>query len=165
MLKHRFEKLGRVIEVFIPAIKDKLGNNFGFVRFSGKGMEMELFHRLNNVWIGTYIIRAFLLRYSRDVKVTEDSRHRVRGPWPQLARPLLIKDPSATEKNVSYADILEGRKHKGDKGGKENGAGTSEEEVLVFASEDNENSWLRGAFTGVLKDEFSWREHGKELVR
>lgn len=44
-----FQRYGKVIEVFIPARKDKLGNRFGFVRFLEVSNVKDLEARLN--WI------------------------------------------------------------------------------------------------------------------
>lgn len=64
-LRRKFEVVGKVKEVFIPAKRDKAGNRFGFVRFCREGKEGEILVKLNKVWIDSYIIRAFLPRYER----------------------------------------------------------------------------------------------------
>lgn len=58
-LRRKFEKVGRVEDIFIPGKRDKAGKRFGFVRFrKGEGAD-RILEQLNNVWIGSYIIRAF----------------------------------------------------------------------------------------------------------
>lgn len=64
-LRRRFEAIGKLHEVVIPAKKDKNGRKFGFVRFYGVGKEGEILDKLNKMWIGSHIIRANLPRFER----------------------------------------------------------------------------------------------------
>ncbi|KAL8508279.1 hypothetical protein ACS0TY_018752 [Phlomoides rotata] len=61
-LRFYFNKVGMVVDLFIP---QKRGKPFGFVRFENDGDEEKLLEDLNNVWIGSYKIRAFFPRYGR----------------------------------------------------------------------------------------------------
>lgn len=63
-LRRRFEEVGRVVDLFIPAKRDKVGKRFGFVFWKG-GEEERLLEKLNKVWIGSFVIRAFRPRFER----------------------------------------------------------------------------------------------------
>lgn len=54
-----FMKWGRVVEVFVRGKKNKEGRAFGFVRFKEVPYPQELERRLDQIWIGTYKLRAF----------------------------------------------------------------------------------------------------------
>lgn len=60
-------ELGKVIDVFCPRKWDKEGNRFDFVRYpGGQGFDTEgILSKLNNIWIGSYKIRAYLLIFER----------------------------------------------------------------------------------------------------
>lgn len=57
-----------MVDVFIPTKRDKLGNRFGFTRFSCCIDEDNLLERVNKVWISSYAIRAFRLRFERKME-------------------------------------------------------------------------------------------------
>lgn len=68
-LWHRFEKVGRVVDLFIPSKKDKWGSRFGFVRFQRTAGDDILLDRLNRIWIGSFIIRASKPRFERSLEL------------------------------------------------------------------------------------------------
>lgn len=63
----------------------------------------------------------------------------------------------------SFVEVLRGANHvaKGDKGVR----GETEVGIItrVFTTQEPERAWLEGAFTGCLKDRFSWEEYGEEI--
>lgn len=67
-LRQNFEKIGKVEDIFIPGKRDKLGNRFGFVRFQRADGEDRILESLNQVWIGSYIIRAYIPKFERNVE-------------------------------------------------------------------------------------------------
>lgn len=102
-----FMKWGRVVDVFIPNKKNKEGKSFGFVRFTEVAYPMELEKRLDQLWIGSYKIRANCTRYhrleeGRTVK-SEPSKGdvvRTNQVW------------NLTRRSVSFADVVRGGKVK-----------------------------------------------------
>lgn len=40
-----------------------------------------------------------------------------------------------------------------------------EDDILKFQTKEKEEEWLRNAFTGRLKEDFSWKDHGEELQK
>ncbi|KAL8502256.1 hypothetical protein ACS0TY_021396 [Phlomoides rotata] len=61
-LRSKFTAVGVVLDIFCPKKKDKKGKPFGFVRFSARMDSNVVLEKLNNMWIGTYKIRAYLPR-------------------------------------------------------------------------------------------------------
>lgn len=61
-----FMKWGRVVEVFVRGKKNKEGRAFGFVRFKEVPYPQELERRLDQIWIGTYKLRANCTRFLRN---------------------------------------------------------------------------------------------------
>lgn len=64
-LEKRFSKAGNVEDIYIPTKRDKIGNNFGFVRFLTGGGGEELLRRLNQIWLGSYKLRVYYPRFDR----------------------------------------------------------------------------------------------------
>lgn len=69
--------VGQVEDVFIPEKRDKQGKKFGFVRFKGRVDKEEVLQKLNKVWVGTYIIKAFLPRFSRLLLRKKEPQQRI----------------------------------------------------------------------------------------
>lgn len=78
-LRRRIEVVGRVVDLYIPAKRDKFGNKFGFVRFDSRvGLDRKL-EGLNNIWIGLHKIRAFILRFERPLETKDGMRGKGSG--------------------------------------------------------------------------------------
>lgn len=60
-----FNKWGTVVDIFVPKKKNKEGKAFGFVRFRDVQYPQELERRLDQIWIGSFKLRANYVRYSR----------------------------------------------------------------------------------------------------
>lgn len=74
-LRQKFEEAGKVVDIFIPAKRDRSGKRFGFVRFEGAEACNERLEKLNNTWIDSFVIRAFIPRFPRP---TEDQGEGIR---------------------------------------------------------------------------------------
>lgn len=64
-LVNKFSRIGDVCDIFCPRKRDNEGKLFGFVRFEGKIDEECVLRDLNNIWIGSYKMRAFCPRFGR----------------------------------------------------------------------------------------------------
>ncbi|KAL8475214.1 hypothetical protein ACS0TY_031578 [Phlomoides rotata] len=98
--------------------------------------EVKLLEDLNNMWIGSYKIRAFLPRYGRkspEIKSFEAHRN-VRVP------------------TISYAEVTAVTL-------KTNGETT----VSIPRAETEDKAWLKECITGTLKKNFSWEEYQDEI--
>lgn len=146
-LRLKLEEAGNVVDFFQPTKLDRMGKPFGFVRFEAKYDENKLLRRLNDIWIGTYKIRALLLRYER-------RRHEAKEPGPSIP----IPKESLRNPNRSFAEIMT-TKDTSDSG--QNIANL--DKPLHFKTREEETRWLNDCLTGVLKQRFSWEEYGEEL--
>lgn len=69
-----------------------------------------------------------------------------------------IKNPGNRVEGFTYAEMLSGQ------GEHKRGEGRLER-VLNFRSEEEDKAWLQRAFTGRLKEKFSWEGHREELLK
>lgn len=155
--------MGRVQDVFIPSKRDLTGRRFGFVRFSSKLDQRTLLEEIfNKVWIGTYKIRAYYPRFDRgDIIVREAEKTREKD---QAANANLIRIDKSSRRNdgTLYSEAVTGIK----KGGEENdrvGRAIAEKNDMEYQSSPAERTWLEKCYTGHLKSDFSWSEHGEEI--
>ncbi|KAL8549596.1 hypothetical protein ACS0TY_008441 [Phlomoides rotata] len=65
-LRDKFCEFGSVVDIFIPAKLDKTGKPFGFVRFDIHHDEEYLLDSLNNTWIGSYKLLAYIPKYEHN---------------------------------------------------------------------------------------------------
>lgn len=124
--------------------------------------------KLNKVWIGVYIIRAYLPRFQR-------VEARKRGVWSRLGEQARTRDghhvlPSNGRRTGDnfYLSMLTGKNAPTPKEakvtkGSDNGNGM--DHILSFQSSEEGIGWIRGAFIGELKKEFPWREYGEEIQK
>lgn len=148
-LRSKFEKIGKVVDLFIPKKLDKVGKPFGFVRFADYLDEDELLKALNNVWIESYKIRAFYPKYDRENPAI-DKKEKV---------PVIRKDNLRVDEK-SYACIVE---EKENDNGKHITAPEKSQSILTFKTTREETKWLDECITGMLRSKFSWEEYGEEL--
>lgn len=161
-LREKFEKIGRVEDIFIPKKRDKKGNRFGFVRFTNQIDRGRALDQLNNTWIGSFIIRAFVPKFERDNDGWGDWRRR-NADEKEKKSAKIVQGASKRVVGISYSEMVKGRSKK-EYYSRENGEGGEDEvNILQFQSSEEEGRWLTGAFTGHLKGEFCWKEHGEEL--
>lgn len=163
-LRGKFEGIGRVEDIFIPTKRDKKGNRFGFVRFSDQIDRGRTLEKLNNTWVGSFIIRAFVPKYGRD-----------KGDWGERGRrrstvsqgKATISKIALGESNriagISYSEMVTGHAGRVTSRREAGEQVVGGENILQFQSSEEEGSWLSGSFTGHLKGEFGWKEHGEEL--
>lgn len=64
-LKQKFDGIGEVRDIFCPNKRDKNGHIFGFVRFPRNSDVEEMLLKLNNIWFGSYKLRAFVPKFNR----------------------------------------------------------------------------------------------------
>lgn len=157
-IRRSFKDVGRVLDIFIPKKRDKQGKRFGFVRFSTAVRREEILDRLNKVWIGSHIIRAFLPRYQRApenlvVRARNvDTKGKARTDFASHNVTLHSK----RFLGCSFSEVLAGN-------GRSSSKTDAAEDLFQFQSHEEDKAWLRDAFTGRLKTEFSWKDHGEEI--
>ncbi|KAL8526115.1 hypothetical protein ACS0TY_015369 [Phlomoides rotata] len=98
-LKSIFSAVGEVLDIFCPKKKDKRGKPFGFVRFSAKLEADKVLEKLNNIWIDSYKIRAYIPRFNRkETQVKKD-------PKQVVGRQSFLAQNSLRKPEKSYADM------------------------------------------------------------
>ncbi|GAB4850403.1 hypothetical protein Ancab_039901 [Ancistrocladus abbreviatus] len=125
----------------------RTGRRFGFLRFLDVTNVTQLEHRLNQVWIGSYKLRANIARYSRMFK--EDRKERQKTPEPSHVN----RGGPRSGPSRSYADVV--REHRGSA---EDGSrmmhqrvrntnvGECSKGVLELVSRKEDNAWLIGSY-------------------
>lgn len=118
---------------------------------------------LNRIWIGSYIIRAYEPKYERKpLKAEERSMEKepTSGFRPTTNRNKIWK---RRVKEVTYSEALKGKRNTA-KGEKQEEVGEFRADYDIhFQSTEVEGKWLKGAYSGYLKKEFTWCEHGEEI--
>ncbi|GKV27589.1 hypothetical protein SLEP1_g36748 [Rubroshorea leprosula] len=109
-LWNRFQKYGKVVDVYIPRKRDKRGKRYGFVRLTGVKNETQMERRLNEIWIGSYKMRVKLVN-DRHRKPSSDRKiqgaPKVRGSTSIMNR---LVQPGQT-----YAQAVKGQGKRVDK--------------------------------------------------
>lgn len=159
-LRREFEAVGRVEDLFIPAKRDRRGNRFGFVRFNlGGGVDSKL-ESLNRIWIGSYVLRAFIPRYERPKEMSGRRTSRADRVEKETG---VAKVPVRTEGGETYAEMTRGNVGLVWKRKEGEGKGERAVSTIRYSMGEGEGLWLQNSMTGCLKKEFSWVENGKEI--
>lgn len=141
-----FKRIGTVIDVFCPGKRDKAGKLFRFVRFSDIGKEMEVLEALNDIWIGSFKMRAFIPKFNRPPALEVENHKEVQE----------IRNMSIRKIRTTFAEAVSGPKNAGN-GGKQKGA------EILFQSLEEENGWLKNCYSGFMKRKFLWEDHAEEI--
>lgn len=108
-LRRMFAEWGKVVDVFIPTKKNKEGKAFGFVRFKEVQYPFELEKRLDQIWIGTYKIRANWTRFVWNSKgQNQDQVFQTRPKVKQVR----IQRRNEVVSGVLFSDVVRGNKGK-----------------------------------------------------
>lgn len=160
-LRKKFEEVGRVKDIFIPEKRDK---RFGFVRFKGLGDEGRILEEINNLWMGSFIIRASRPRFERPIlsRKVGGRENNIRQRAGET-----IRKPNQERENegISYSEVVRGSSGRvsSEAGrGVQVSMGGKDDEV-IFQSTIDEEGWLEGAVVACLKAQFTWEEHGEEI--
>lgn len=175
-IRKKFSEIGNVIDLFKPQKNDKSGKPFGFVRF-GTGIDKEIIlSGLNNTWIGSYKIRAYVPKYDGNLQEKKIVNPLIPKNRTQVTKRCFDAQCGRDIPNVSYADIAEGRKKKTDEihetheppgDSRDNDYHISSENknhtVLHFQSRNEEKQWLENCIIGVLKKGITWENYKEEM--
>lgn len=163
-LRRKFEEVGKVVEVFIPAKRDKQGHKFGFVRFAVRGGSRHLLDKLNKVWVDSFVIRAFVPRFAKPQGlVGKEEAREERWGREDMAVEAAAKASGSRGGGSSFANLLKGGKETETSDTRAQEHKREERKGGGFLSSEEEGRWLVGVFTGKLKDDFLWKFHGDEI--
>nr|KAJ0213700.1 hypothetical protein LSAT_V11C400222220 [Lactuca sativa] len=65
-LWHTFQQYGMIVDLYIAKKRSKSNNRFGFVRFIRIRDPSAFAQKLNEIWIGSFKIRANIARFQRN---------------------------------------------------------------------------------------------------
>lgn len=118
--------------------------------------------KLNNTWVSTYAIKAFIPRFSRPVDESRNGQERAEMGKDARKTGEPLGDAGLRAKGgVSYAVKL--ASSPGNRLKDKEELGRERGRLPDFLSTEDEGSWLHGALTARLKDDFLWKFHGEDL--
>ncbi|GLT25057.1 hypothetical protein SLA2020_002110 [Shorea laevis] len=180
-LWRRFKMHGRVVDVYVPAKRDKRGKRFGFVRILGVQNVYQMEKRLNGIWFGSYKLRVKVAEdrqqsFFANQRTTRVAVERRTEQWKDsLVRPQQSYAQAAEGKNQRFeGSSVGGRQDKALDGAvvivqpvqnpvleneeavsgvKKGGDKTdlSSEDFIEFSPEKEENKWLDGSMVAEVK--------------
>ncbi|XP_057787172.1 uncharacterized protein LOC131004499 [Salvia miltiorrhiza] len=165
-LERRFKAIGKVSDIFRPQKRDIKGKPFGFVRFEECSDREALLREMNNIWFGSFKLRAYFPRFERQQREDSNTGTRTdsgvrRGNSNLRAtvnggRRFTIQVPdNKREKGKTFVEALGGTTNKNDD--------LPADEMLGFQPNEEEMEWVRNSFTGYVKPEFEWDEFEDEI--
>nr|GEY15513.1 hypothetical protein [Tanacetum cinerariifolium] len=94
---------GKVVDVFIPFKRSKIGKKFAFVRFIRVDNMERLIENLSKIWIGKFRLHANVVRFHRDPKSTA-SQSKINDP--HLNKSFVAPVKNMGTENRSFASVL-----------------------------------------------------------
>ncbi|KAL8528688.1 hypothetical protein ACS0TY_006222 [Phlomoides rotata] len=151
ILNRRFNEIAVVTDLFIPSRMDKNGKTYGFVRFSGKINTPQVEGELNNIWFGSYKLRANLSKFARkEPKIgREVNGSHAKGPY-GIGNLGAARTESKSylqamcSKDVRITNKVFPKEQKG------------EFEGISYNSSEEDRELLSRCFSGQLKMDFNW---------
>ncbi|KAL6571982.1 hypothetical protein OROMI_012940 [Orobanche minor] len=145
-LRRELSGVGTVLDVFCPKKKDKRGKPFGFVRFPAQYDEREVLVRLNNIWIDSYKLRAYIPKFDRRVMV--------RPQEAVVKRHFVAPETRVLKVGKSFAEATSGT---------EEVLKPRVEGTIQYNSGAGEKEWARACYVGLLRRNVSWAVNGEEI--
>ncbi|GLU09811.1 hypothetical protein SLE2022_266510 [Rubroshorea leprosula] len=97
-LWYRFQRCGKVVDVFVPKKRDKWGKRFGFVRMVGVQNEYQMERKLNEIWFGRYKLR---------VNIANTPRKKISGLGKEIASGTVMRRMNImVQPGQSYAQAV-----------------------------------------------------------
>ncbi|KAL8536300.1 hypothetical protein ACS0TY_011790 [Phlomoides rotata] len=162
-LFEEFNKIDSVRDIFIPKRLDKKGKTFGFVRFGGNTPVARLERDLNNIWLGSYKLRANISKFARNGASTGKTGKKSRVK-PPAANEGVVPRWKVRSDNITYLQASQGNITVGSTPAS---VPAEKEKVnfvgLSYKSTEEDHHFLSRCFTGQLKGEFPWWETRKEI--
>ncbi|KAL8552147.1 hypothetical protein ACS0TY_001001 [Phlomoides rotata] len=145
-----FSTVGVVRDVFIPNKRNKKGQRYGFLRF-GSSINRDMVEKeLNNIWFGSFKLRANLSKFERrsENKLTVE-----------VAKSTISKQVSFRP-NFVVADksFVEALKEKDMKEGVNICRAKFDQKFagIQYTSDESDKEFLKGCYTGCLKESTFW---------
>ncbi|KAL8480706.1 hypothetical protein ACS0TY_027302 [Phlomoides rotata] len=101
----RLNEVERVRDVFIPKWVNREGKRFGFVRFRSNIDKNRVEQELNDIWFGSYKLRANLSKFDRRSGPNKtDSHLKTISPGPSHP----VQESAWRRNDISYAEAVRG---------------------------------------------------------
>ncbi|KAL6573832.1 hypothetical protein OROHE_001374 [Orobanche hederae] len=184
-LTSKFEEVEKVHDIFLPKRKDKAGNNFGFVRFKKDEIsDWEAMERLNKLWIDSFKIRVCRPRFERRRRGQEELSKAKNLSFPinsgrrqeGITFKEVISDKDArpatnidVQRNHAVENVLSDKQNEEEQrqtAFNVRSQPTEETEVRVFTpfiTKEEDKQWLKGCWTGKIKEKYEWSDIGEEI--
>ncbi|KAL8529586.1 hypothetical protein ACS0TY_006858 [Phlomoides rotata] len=158
ILINRFKEIAEVKDLFIPNRLDKKGRTFGFVRFSGKINTPHVERDLNNIWFGSYKLRANLSKFARKGPQTE---RKEKGIHISGSNGTGILGAMRLESKSYLQAVCMNEERKSNKEqrteAKDKSAGIS------YTSSEEDREFLSRYFSGQLKGAYNWPDVQEDI--
>ncbi|GLT99815.1 hypothetical protein SLE2022_172290 [Rubroshorea leprosula] len=176
-LWHRFQECGRVDDVFVPAKRDKWGKRFGFVRMIGVQDVQQMEGRLNQIWLGSYKLKAKVAidKGRRGVESQKNTGLKGHVKKQSFVKPGWSYVQAVRGNSVRSMEVQVGRKTEGTQeraepvdrvlttqgipleleaaktSGNDGMLGENLVGFIEFSPSKEENKWLEGSFVAVVR--------------
>lgn len=143
----KFNVVGKVLDLYCPQKRDKIGKPFGFVRFPEDHNTSSILEDLNNIWIDSYKLRVFIPKFERrNLQKASSQNHK---PF-EVGRNERVMGKSFVEASTGIRKEIEP-------------LASNEDNTLFFHTWVDEREWLKDCLVGMLKTGFSWSAYKEEL--
>ncbi|GLU22375.1 hypothetical protein SLE2022_384560 [Rubroshorea leprosula] len=158
---HTFHKYGRVLDIYSPMRKSRMGSRFGFVRFLDVRNEKELEHQLDQIRVGEFKLWVNKPRFNEQEK--------------QLRVAQRQKENAGVRGHRTFAEVVKGNSGSGAKLESRRAANGAEEHGqarinnlsrnpkqvwrakdveqakagISFTVQEEEYAWLQGCYVGI----------------
>ncbi|KAL8512987.1 hypothetical protein ACS0TY_019232 [Phlomoides rotata] len=135
---------------------NKVGRRFGFVRFGSHVNRALVQKELNDIWFGSYKLRANVARFNRSREGNDLSKQQQEATPPRVIPPCGYGDRSFAEVvNGGNRDLLLNKSVSTQYNKKWDG--------MRFESSEKDRSYLKQSFLGFLKEDCLWIDIGTRI--
>ncbi|KAK7255912.1 hypothetical protein RIF29_29340 [Crotalaria pallida] len=141
-----FQRWGRVVDVFIPLKRNKIGDRFAFIRYQHVRDSKDLEKQLDKMIIGSTKVFVNLTKFNRNDKQGDTTTHR---------ETILQKNAYNNKGGLSYAQALRqnANPQRPARGGEDRGKEEDPDwKGMTVRIEEKEWGWLKGAHVGKLRE-------------
>ncbi|KAL8543949.1 hypothetical protein ACS0TY_004482 [Phlomoides rotata] len=156
VLHKSFNAVEKVRDIYISKRVDKVGRRFGFVRFGSHVNRVVVQKELNDIWFGSYKLRANVARFNRSREGKDHSNQQKEATPPSYIPPCGYGDRSFVEVvsggiRDSWLSKSVSPQYNQNMGG------------MSYESSEEDRRYLKQSFLGFLKEDFLWIDIGSKI--
>ncbi|KAL8469021.1 hypothetical protein ACS0TY_032008 [Phlomoides rotata] len=149
----RLSEVERVRDVFIPKRVNREGKRFGFVRFGSNIDKCRVEQELNDIWFGSYKLRANLSKFDKKSGTNKaDSNTKMTSIGPSNS----VQGNAWRKSDISYAEAVKGSLRQPNENRNNQTQDDRSYAGLRYVSTVEDRERLKGCFIGILKEKFLW---------